>query len=87
MLKEHPTLTNEAGFLCVDPKTLRHTKYSNIFGIGDCTSTPNSKTMAAIGKEYLLNLIDKITYVMFVMQPRREKYCTGIYRMIWPANQ
>lgn len=50
VLKEHPALTNEAGFLCIDPKTLRHTKYSNIFGIGDCTNTPNSKTMAAIGK-------------------------------------
>lgn len=51
VLKKHPGLTNEAGFLYVDPKTLRHTKYPNIFGIGDCTSTPNSKTMAAIGKE------------------------------------
>lgn len=50
VLKEHPILTNEAGFLSVDSETLRHTKYSNIFGLGDCTNTPNSKTMAAIGK-------------------------------------
>lgn len=49
VLKKHPLLTNEVGFLSVDPKTLRHTKYSNIYGIGDCTNTPNSKTMAAIG--------------------------------------
>lgn len=42
-------LTNEAGFLDVDPKTLQHNKFKNIFGIGDCSSSPNSKTMAAIG--------------------------------------
>lgn len=27
---------------------MRHTRYPNVFGIGDCTSTPNSKTAAAI---------------------------------------
>ncbi|XP_076631160.1 sulfide quinone oxidoreductase [Colletes latitarsis] len=51
VLKRHPSLTNEVGFLSVDPKTLRHTKYSNIYGIGDCTSSPNSKTMAAIAAQ------------------------------------
>lgn len=50
VLKRNPSLTNEVGFLSVDPKTLRHTKYSNIYGIGDCISAPNSKTMAAIGE-------------------------------------
>lgn len=50
ILKRHGVLTNEAGFLCVDSKTLRHTRYDNVYGIGDCTTTPNSKTMAAIGK-------------------------------------
>nr|XP_012139841.1 PREDICTED: cyclin-T-like isoform X1 [Megachile rotundata] len=61
ILKKHPSLTNEAGFLSVDSKTLRHTKYSNIYGIGDCTSTPNSKTMAAIaaqGKVLYKNIMD-----------------------------
>ncbi|XP_020286215.1 sulfide:quinone oxidoreductase, mitochondrial [Pseudomyrmex gracilis] len=63
VLKEHSALTNEAGFLSVDPKTLRHTKYSNIFGIGDCTNTPNSKTMAAIaaqGKVLYRNIADDL---------------------------
>lgn len=63
VLKEHPILTNEAGFLCVDSKTLRHTKYSNIFGLGDCTNTPNSKTMAAIaeqGKVLYQNIMDDL---------------------------
>lgn len=49
VLKNNSSLTNEAGFLSVSPKTLQHTKYSNIYGLGDCTSSPNSKTMAAIG--------------------------------------
>ncbi|XP_015524956.1 sulfide:quinone oxidoreductase, mitochondrial [Neodiprion lecontei] len=51
LLKNHSALTNEAGFLSVDPQTLRHDKYSNIFGLGDCTNTPNSKTMAAIAAQ------------------------------------
>ncbi|RLU21349.1 hypothetical protein DMN91_005722 [Ooceraea biroi] len=63
VLKEHSKLTNEAGFLCVDPKTLRHTRYSNIFGLGDCTNTPNSKTMAAVaaqGKVLYQNILDDL---------------------------
>ncbi|XP_043279337.1 sulfide:quinone oxidoreductase, mitochondrial isoform X2 [Venturia canescens] len=51
ILKRHGILTNEAGFLCVDSQTLRHTRYKNIYGLGDCTTTPNSKTMAAIASQ------------------------------------
>jgi sulfide:quinone oxidoreductase len=32
----------------VDKNTLRHTKFSNIWALGDCSSLPNSKTAAAI---------------------------------------
>jgi sulfide:quinone oxidoreductase len=32
----------------VNPSTLQSSKYRNIFGLGDCTNTPNSKTAAAI---------------------------------------
>lgn len=49
ILKNNKILTNEVGFLDVNPSTLQHKKFENIFGLGDCTSTPNSKTMAAIG--------------------------------------
>ncbi len=41
-------ITNEAGFVDVDKHTLRHTKFSNIWALGDCSSLPNSKTAAAI---------------------------------------
>ena len=46
-IKESP-LANANGWLDVNPATLQSTKASNVFGIGDCTSTPNSKTAAAI---------------------------------------
>lgn len=50
-LKKHLDLANDLGYLKVDKKTLQHVKYKNIYGLGDCTTTPNSKTMAAIGRK------------------------------------
>ncbi len=41
-------LGDAAGYLDVHRDTLRHNKYNNIWGIGDCTSLPCSKTAAAI---------------------------------------
>ncbi|KAL1233764.1 Sulfide:quinone oxidoreductase [Trichinella spiralis] len=41
-------LVDSAGYLNVDPYTLQHKKYPNIFGIGDCANLPTSKTLAAI---------------------------------------
>ena len=35
------------GFMDVNKETLQHTKYTNVFGIGDCTNIPTSKTAAA----------------------------------------
>ena len=43
-------LVDDAGFLSVNKDTMQHTKYSNIFGIGDCANSPNAKTAAAVGK-------------------------------------
>lgn len=40
-------LVNEAGFVNVNKFTLQHMKYPNVFSLGDCSSTPNSKTAAA----------------------------------------
>lgn len=41
-------LADESGFVSVDKSTTQHTKYPNVFSIGDCSSLPNSKTAAAI---------------------------------------
>jgi len=39
------------GWLAVDPHSLQHLRYPNVFGIGDITGIPNSKTAAAIRKQ------------------------------------
>ena len=57
-------LANEAGFVDVHQNSMQHTKYKNVFGLGDAGSTPNSKTAAAVRKQApvvvcnLLHLID-----------------------------
>ncbi|KAF0770301.1 Uncharacterized protein FWK35_00000797 [Aphis craccivora] len=50
------SLSNSAGYLDVDPYTLRHNVYGNIFGIGDCTSCPTSKTGAAVAAQSIIVL-------------------------------
>ena len=49
-IKSSP-ISNEAGWVDVNQETLQHTKFTNIFGIGDVTSTPNAKTAAAVRKQ------------------------------------
>ena len=49
-IKNSP-LSNEAGWLDVNQDTLQHTKYPNIFGLGDVISAPNAKTAAAVRKQ------------------------------------
>lgn len=46
-LKTSP-LANEKGFVDVDQYTLQHLRYPNVFALGDSSSLPTSKTMAAI---------------------------------------
>lgn len=48
VLRKCPELTDASGYLSVDKNTLQHTKYKNVFGIGDCTNLPTSKTAAAV---------------------------------------
>jgi len=50
-LNSNKELTDAAGFLSVDRETLQHTKYPNIFGIGDCTSVPVARTAAAVAAQ------------------------------------
>lgn len=49
---KNSALSGDAGWVTVDKHRLTHTKYSNVFGLGDCTDTPNSKTMAAVRRQY-----------------------------------
>ncbi len=45
---------NADGFVEVDQATLQHIKYPEIFGVGDATTTPNSKTAAAARKQVVV---------------------------------
>lgn len=49
VLKTSP-VADAAGWVDVDRDTLQHKRYPNVFGIGDCTNLPTSKTAAAVGK-------------------------------------
>ncbi len=44
-------LADEAGWVGVDKHTLQHTKFPNVFSLGDCSSLPCSKTGAAVRKQ------------------------------------
>jgi len=44
-------LAAETGWVSVDAKTMQHTKYPNVFGLGDASNLPTSKTGAAIRKQ------------------------------------
>jgi sulfide:quinone oxidoreductase len=50
VVKRSP-LANEAGWVEVDKFTLRHPRFPNVFGLGDCAGLPTSKTGAAIRKQ------------------------------------
>ena len=42
---------NPAGYVQVDKHTMQHTRYPNVYALGDAGNTPNSKTGAAIRKQ------------------------------------
>lgn len=70
-IKQSP-LANAAGWIDVNERTLQHNKYSNIFGLGDATSTPNAKTAAAVRKQVPV-VVDNIVNLM-KKQALREGY-------------
>jgi sulfide:quinone oxidoreductase len=61
-IKNSP-LANAAGWVDVHENTLQHTKFPNIFGLGDVTSTPNAKTAAAVRKQVPI-LVDNIFHLI-----------------------
>jgi len=49
-IKRSP-LADAAGWVDVDKHTLRHVRYPNVFGLGDASNLPTSKTGAAVRKQ------------------------------------
>lgn len=56
-------LADKKGWLDVDKYSLRHKTYTNVFGLGDATNTPNAKTGAAIRKQAPV-LVDNLLKTM-----------------------
>lgn len=52
-VKQSP-LANADGWVEVDQHSLQHVRYPEVFGVGDCTSTPNAKTAAAARKQVVI---------------------------------
>lgn len=66
---QESNLVNEAGWLDVNKHTMQHTKYANIFGLGDVAGLPTAKTGAAIRKQVPI-VVDNINML-------RNYYKTG----------
>jgi len=49
-IKSSP-LANAAGWIEVNQNSMQHTRYPNVFALGDVASSPNSKTAAAVRKQ------------------------------------
>ncbi len=49
-IKSSP-LAADSGWVEVDKETTQHTRYPNVFSLGDCSNLPTSKTGAAIRKQ------------------------------------
>ena len=61
-IKKSP-LSADSGWVDVDQNSLQHSRFDNIFGMGDVTTTPNAKTAAAVKLQVPIvvkNLLAKI---------------------------
>ena len=56
-------LVDPTGFVDVSKDTLQHNKFPNVFGIGDCTNLPTSKTAAAVAAQSKI-LYENLSNVM-----------------------
>uniref|UniRef100_A0A8C8TXE1 Sulfide quinone oxidoreductase n=1 Tax=Peromyscus maniculatus bairdii TaxID=230844 RepID=A0A8C8TXE1_PERMB len=71
VLKTSP-VADSAGWVDVDKETLQHKKYPNVFGIGDCTNLPTSKTAAAVAAQS--GILDRTISLIMKNQKPTKKY-------------
>lgn len=71
VLKKSPVV-DAAGWVDVNKETLQHTKYPNVFGIGDCTNLPTSKTAAAVAAQS--GILEGTISLMMKNEPPVKKY-------------
>ncbi|NXO21854.1 SQOR protein, partial [Cisticola juncidis] len=65
-------VSDESGWLDVDKETLQNKKYPNVFGIGDCTNLPTSKTAAAVAAQS--GVLDKTLSLVMKNEMPVKKY-------------
>lgn len=63
-------LADTNGFVDVVKETLQHKKFTNVYGIGDCTNLPTSKTAAAIASQS--NIVYKNLLSTMNNEPAKE---------------
>lgn len=66
---------NPGGYVEIDKHTMQHSRYPNVFALGDAGSSPNSKTGAAIRKQAPV----VVTNLLEVMEGRPVKAQYGGY--------
>jgi sulfide:quinone oxidoreductase len=62
-------LAGDAGWIDVDHQTLRHTRFEDVFSLGDVCSAPNSKTAAAARKQAPI-VAENVLAVLDSKEPR-----------------
>jgi sulfide:quinone oxidoreductase len=62
-------LAGDAGWIDVDHQTLRHTRFENVFSLGDVCSAPNAKTAAAARKQAPI-VAENVLAVLDSKEPR-----------------
>lgn len=65
-------VADAGGWVDVNKETLQHKKYPNVFGIGDCTNLPTSKTAAAVAAQSAI--LDKTISLVMKNQASSAKY-------------
>lgn len=71
-IKKSP-IADATGWVDVDPYTLQHKKYANIFALGDVSNVPTSKTGAAIRKQAPV-VVDNIIRLIELNKLSSETY-------------
>ncbi|PEN13802.1 pyridine nucleotide-disulfide oxidoreductase [Longibacter salinarum] len=71
-ISQSPLADNE-GWVDVDPGTLRHNRYENVFGLGDNSNLPTSKTGAAIRKQAPV-VVDHLLAALQNRKPLNGRY-------------
>ena len=86
VIKESP-VADANGWVEVNKGTLQHTRFSNVFAIGDCSNVPTSKTAAAVAGQSGV-LLDSLHRVMKGEKPVEQvsHYSSEIFAVLFTSK-